>query len=54
MYCFISAGKIHISAETMKYLTETIGGYKVESRGEVIIKVFTKFAKKDLSNEPQT
>ncbi len=36
-----SAGKIHISAETNRYLTEIIGGYHTESRGEVIIKVKT-------------
>uniref|UniRef100_A0A183U2B2 Guanylate cyclase domain-containing protein n=1 Tax=Toxocara canis TaxID=6265 RepID=A0A183U2B2_TOXCA len=32
-------GRIHISAETNRYLTEIIGGYRTESRGEVIIKV---------------
>ncbi|KHN82416.1 Guanylate cyclase receptor-type gcy-1 [Toxocara canis] len=31
-------GRIHISAETNRYLTEIIGGYRTESRGEVIIK----------------
>uniref|UniRef100_A0A1I7W608 Guanylate cyclase domain-containing protein n=1 Tax=Heterorhabditis bacteriophora TaxID=37862 RepID=A0A1I7W608_HETBA len=32
-------GRIHISADTMKFLTEVIGGYKTEPRGEVIVKV---------------
>ncbi|KHN81453.1 Guanylate cyclase receptor-type gcy-1 [Toxocara canis] len=31
-------GHIHISAETNRYLTKIIGGYRTESRGEVIIK----------------
>uniref|UniRef100_A0A8R1HG75 Guanylate cyclase n=1 Tax=Caenorhabditis japonica TaxID=281687 RepID=A0A8R1HG75_CAEJA len=32
-------GRVHISTECMKFLTETIGGYTTESRGEVIVKV---------------
>uniref|UniRef100_A0A183U373 Guanylate cyclase domain-containing protein n=1 Tax=Toxocara canis TaxID=6265 RepID=A0A183U373_TOXCA len=32
------SGHIHISAETNRYLTKIIGGYRTESRGEVIIK----------------
>ncbi|VDL70322.1 unnamed protein product [Nippostrongylus brasiliensis] len=31
-------GRIHISTDTMKFLTEVIGGYKTELRGEVIVK----------------
>ncbi|TKR61356.1 hypothetical protein L596_028474 [Steinernema carpocapsae] len=31
-------GKIHISAEANRFLTEVIGGYVTEHRGEVIIK----------------
>uniref|UniRef100_A0A7E5A0S1 guanylate cyclase n=1 Tax=Panagrellus redivivus TaxID=6233 RepID=A0A7E5A0S1_PANRE len=31
-------GRVHISGSTKHYLTEVIGGYRVESRGEVIIK----------------
>uniref|UniRef100_A0A914V5H4 Guanylate cyclase n=1 Tax=Plectus sambesii TaxID=2011161 RepID=A0A914V5H4_9BILA len=31
-------GKIHITAETKKYLTEIIGGYAIEDRGDVLIK----------------
>uniref|UniRef100_A0A158PAA5 Guanylate cyclase n=1 Tax=Angiostrongylus cantonensis TaxID=6313 RepID=A0A158PAA5_ANGCA len=31
-------GRIHISTNTMKFLTRLIGGYITESRGEVIIK----------------
>uniref|UniRef100_F1KWI0 Guanylate cyclase n=1 Tax=Ascaris suum TaxID=6253 RepID=F1KWI0_ASCSU len=31
-------GHIHVSPETNRYLTEIIGGYRTESRGEVIIK----------------
>ncbi|CAJ0591357.1 unnamed protein product [Cylicocyclus nassatus] len=31
-------GRVHISTETMKFLTEVIGGYKTEPRGEVIVK----------------
>ncbi|KAJ1358943.1 Receptor-type guanylate cyclase gcy-22 [Parelaphostrongylus tenuis] len=31
-------GRIHISTDTMKFLTEVIGGYKTEPRGEVIVK----------------
>jgi hypothetical protein len=34
----ISAGQIHISAASNHYLTNVIGGYRTESRGEVIIK----------------
>ena len=34
----ISAGKIHLSAEANRLLTETVGGFVTESRGEVIIK----------------
>lgn len=30
--------RIHISAETNHFLTEVIGGYRTELRGEVIIK----------------
>ncbi|ETN75604.1 adenylate/guanylate cyclase catalytic domain protein [Necator americanus] len=32
-------GRVHISTDTMKFLTEVIGGYKTEPRGEVIVKV---------------
>ena len=35
----ISAGRVHISWETHNFLTSIIGGYRTESRGEVIIKV---------------
>ncbi|VDL70323.1 unnamed protein product [Nippostrongylus brasiliensis] len=31
-------GRIHISTETMKFLTEVIGNYRTEPRGEVIVK----------------
>ncbi|CAD6195006.1 unnamed protein product [Caenorhabditis auriculariae] len=31
-------GRCHISSETMKFLTEVIGGYKTELRGEVMVK----------------
>ncbi|CAI4221389.1 unnamed protein product [Auanema sp. JU1783] len=31
-------GRIHISTETMNFLTNVIGGYRTEPRGEVIIK----------------
>ncbi|VDM69283.1 unnamed protein product [Strongylus vulgaris] len=31
-------GRVHISADTMRFLTEKIGGYKTELRGEVIVK----------------
>ncbi|KAK6754096.1 hypothetical protein RB195_013228 [Necator americanus] len=31
-------GRVHISTDTMKFLTEVIGGYKTEPRGEVIVK----------------
>ncbi|KHJ87122.1 adenylate/guanylate cyclase catalytic domain protein [Oesophagostomum dentatum] len=31
-------GRVHISTETMKFLTVVIGGYKTEPRGEVIVK----------------
>uniref|UniRef100_A0A914CVU2 Guanylate cyclase domain-containing protein n=1 Tax=Acrobeloides nanus TaxID=290746 RepID=A0A914CVU2_9BILA len=30
--------RIHLSSETNRYLTQIIGGYITESRGEVIIK----------------
>ncbi|VDM57590.1 unnamed protein product [Angiostrongylus costaricensis] len=33
-----STGRIHISTDTMKFLTEVFGGYKTEPRGEVIVK----------------
>ncbi|PIO73311.1 adenylate/guanylate cyclase catalytic domain protein [Teladorsagia circumcincta] len=34
-----SAGRVHISTDTMKFLTEVVGGgYKTEPRGEVIVK----------------
>ncbi|RCN48266.1 adenylate/guanylate cyclase catalytic domain protein [Ancylostoma caninum] len=32
-------GRVHISSDTQKFLTEKIGGYKTELRGEVIVKV---------------
>ncbi|EYC08171.1 hypothetical protein Y032_0067g3 [Ancylostoma ceylanicum] len=32
-------GRVHISTDTMRFLTEVIGGYKTELRGEVIVKV---------------
>ncbi|VDM61209.1 unnamed protein product [Angiostrongylus costaricensis] len=32
-------GQIHISTDTMRFLTQVIGGYKTEPRGEVIVKV---------------
>ncbi|CAJ0592016.1 unnamed protein product [Cylicocyclus nassatus] len=31
-------GRVHISADCMRFLTEKIGGYKTELRGEVIVK----------------
>uniref|UniRef100_A0A158P7J9 Guanylate cyclase n=1 Tax=Angiostrongylus cantonensis TaxID=6313 RepID=A0A158P7J9_ANGCA len=31
-------GRVHISTDTMTFLTQVIGGYKTEPRGEVIIK----------------
>lgn len=31
-------GRVHISTDTMKFLTEVIGGYKTEYRGEVMVK----------------
>ncbi|KAK6016380.1 adenylate/guanylate cyclase catalytic domain protein [Ostertagia ostertagi] len=31
-------GRVHISTDTMKFLTEVIGGYKCEYRGEVMVK----------------
>lgn len=31
--------RIHISSETNNFLTNIIGGYRTETRGEVIIKV---------------
>ncbi|CCM09401.1 Receptor-type guanylate cyclase gcy-22 [Caenorhabditis elegans] len=31
-------GRVHISTECMKFLTEVIGGYQTEPRGEVIVK----------------
>ncbi|KHJ79468.1 hypothetical protein OESDEN_20885 [Oesophagostomum dentatum] len=31
-------GRVHISSETMKFLTVVIVGYKTEQRGEVIVK----------------
>ncbi|CAI5451904.1 unnamed protein product [Caenorhabditis angaria] len=31
-------GRVHISTEAMLFLTETIGGYQTEPRGEVIVK----------------
>ncbi|KAK6009662.1 hypothetical protein OSTOST_25388, partial [Ostertagia ostertagi] len=32
-------GRVHISTDTMKFLTEVVGGgYKTEPRGEVIVK----------------
>ncbi|KHJ80452.1 adenylate/guanylate cyclase catalytic domain protein [Oesophagostomum dentatum] len=31
-------GRVHISTEAMKFLTEVIGGYRTEPRGEVIVK----------------
>ncbi|KAK6753731.1 hypothetical protein RB195_012989 [Necator americanus] len=31
-------GRVHISTDTMKFLTEKVGGYKTELRGEVIVK----------------
>ncbi|KHJ99280.1 adenylate/guanylate cyclase catalytic domain protein [Oesophagostomum dentatum] len=31
-------GRVHISTETMKFLTVVIGGYRTEPRGEVIVK----------------
>ncbi|KAK5976906.1 Heat-stable enterotoxin receptor, partial [Trichostrongylus colubriformis] len=34
-------GRVHISTDTMKFLTEVIGGYKCEYRGEVMVKVDT-------------
>ncbi|KAK6026625.1 adenylate/guanylate cyclase catalytic domain protein, partial [Ostertagia ostertagi] len=34
----LSAGRVHISTDTMKFLTEVIGGYKCEYRGEVMVK----------------
>ncbi|ETN78023.1 adenylate/guanylate cyclase catalytic domain protein [Necator americanus] len=33
-----TAGRVHISTDTMKFLTEKVGGYKTELRGEVIVK----------------
>ncbi|VDM64155.1 unnamed protein product [Angiostrongylus costaricensis] len=32
-------GRVHISTDTKNFLTQVIGGYKTESRGEVLIKV---------------
>ncbi|CAK5081418.1 unnamed protein product [Meloidogyne enterolobii] len=37
-YSFSTAGRIHISTTTNHYLTNIIGGYVTEPRGEVIIK----------------
>ncbi|KIH55184.1 adenylate/guanylate cyclase catalytic domain protein, partial [Ancylostoma duodenale] len=37
-YTMLLAGRVHISTDTMKFLTEVIGGYKTELRGEVIVK----------------
>ncbi|VDN38019.1 unnamed protein product [Cylicostephanus goldi] len=34
----LRSGRVHISTEAMKFLTEVIGGYKTEPRGEVIVK----------------
>uniref|UniRef100_A0A0K0CZ00 guanylate cyclase n=1 Tax=Angiostrongylus cantonensis TaxID=6313 RepID=A0A0K0CZ00_ANGCA len=31
-------GRIHISTDTMRFLTQVVGGYKTEPRGEVIVK----------------
>ncbi|VDM64237.1 unnamed protein product [Angiostrongylus costaricensis] len=31
-------GRIHISTDAMKFLTQVVGGYKTEPRGEVIVK----------------
>uniref|UniRef100_A0A0K0DC54 Guanylate cyclase domain-containing protein n=1 Tax=Angiostrongylus cantonensis TaxID=6313 RepID=A0A0K0DC54_ANGCA len=31
-------GRVHISTDTMNFLTQVIGGYKTEPRGEVLIK----------------
>jgi class 3 adenylate cyclase len=31
--------RIQLTTQTNRFLTETIGGYRTESRGEVIIKV---------------
>ncbi|VDO94614.1 unnamed protein product [Heligmosomoides polygyrus] len=31
-------GRVHISTDTKKFLTEVIGGYKTEPRGEVLVK----------------
>ena len=36
---FISAGMIHLSTDANRMLTEIIGGFVTEPRGEVIIKV---------------
>jgi hypothetical protein len=38
-----SAHKIHISCETQRFLVEHFEGYLIENRGEVIIKVCTKY-----------
>lgn len=44
LFIFLSiyylAGRIHISTETMEFLTKVIGGYRTVPRGEVIVKVF--------------
>lgn len=34
----ISAGQIHVTAEANRMLTQVVGGFRTESRGEVIIK----------------
>ncbi|KAJ1364706.1 Receptor-type guanylate cyclase gcy-22 [Parelaphostrongylus tenuis] len=31
-------GRVHITTDTMNFLTQVIGGYKTEPRGEVLVK----------------
>ena len=37
------AGRIHLSPDANKFLTEVIGGYHTESRGDIIIKASSRF-----------